>query len=162
MKTGQSRLSNERGMNCHDRGSDACKTDWETEGQLGVESFRRCSLYWYQICACRGEGELLWFSTFWWKCMVVCIPTFLCSTSFNRKQWEGKSLLDYSYAWMALKDQVVKTDEQASVKSQKVLGDTFCDGICDQTLGEWLRDKVSSNPPWTICYVRKEAAQWVA
>lgn len=83
-------------------------------------------------------------------------PHFSSMQFFNRKQREGESLLVYSHALMTIMDQIVITDGQASAKSYKDLHYQFWDGIRDQTLGEMLRDKVSSNPKWTICDVWKE------
>lgn len=78
---------------------------------------------------------------------------------FNRKQLEGESLLDYSHALMDLTEQIIKTGEQASAKSQKDLRDQFCDGVRDHYLHVRLQDQLLLNPPWSIRDARKEAVQ---
>lgn len=79
---------------------------------------------------------------------------------FNRKQQEGEPLIDFSHALMDLMDQVVKSDDQASIKSQKDLRDQFCEGVRDPSLRTRLQDLVKLNSEWTIREVRKEAIQW--
>lgn len=81
---------------------------------------------------------------------------------YNRKQRNGESLLDYSHALMSLMDQIVQADEQVEPKSQRDLRDQFCEGVRDQSLSVRLRDKVRSNPCWTIRDARKEAVDWTA
>lgn len=81
---------------------------------------------------------------------------------FNRKQFEGESLIDYSHALMDLMDQIIKNDAQAASHSSKDLRDQFCDGVREQALRMRLRDLIHVNPEWTIRDVRGEATRWMA
>ncbi|XP_041850700.1 uncharacterized protein LOC121645957 [Melanotaenia boesemani] len=81
---------------------------------------------------------------------------------FNRKQYEGESLVEYSHSLMDLMEQIMKTDNQAASKASKDLRDQFCEGVRNPALRMRLKDLVNANSQWTVREVRAEATRWMA
>ena len=79
---------------------------------------------------------------------------------YSRKQEDGESIRDFSYAMMTLLDRAVTIDSGCVANKDRCLRDTFIEKLRDKYLRKHLKSCVRQNTGMSFKAIKEEALRW--